>query len=57
MSRPFDFIKDLNKEREIWKIAVRVIDCWIVTWSNGQPHIEGRYAKYEVLKVFIWLFI
>jgi hypothetical protein len=45
MSRPFDFIKDLNKEREIWKIAARVIDCWIVTGSNGQPHIEGRYAK------------
>jgi hypothetical protein len=45
MSRPFDFIKDLNKEREIWKIAVRVIDCWIVTGSNGQPHIEGRYAN------------
>ncbi|GAU23859.1 hypothetical protein TSUD_369670 [Trifolium subterraneum] len=40
MSRAFDFIKDLNKERDIWKIVVRVIDSWTVVDINGHPHLE-----------------
>jgi hypothetical protein len=40
MSRAFDFIKDLNKDKDIWRIAVRVIDSWIVTGTNGFQHLE-----------------
>ncbi|CAJ2636331.1 unnamed protein product [Trifolium pratense] len=40
MSREFDFIKDLTKDREIWKIVVRVVDTWTVIGTNGFPHIE-----------------
>jgi hypothetical protein len=40
MSREFDFIKDLTKDREIWKIAVRVVDSWTVIGTNGNPHLE-----------------
>ncbi|XP_045805475.1 uncharacterized protein LOC123898537 [Trifolium pratense] len=40
MSREFDFIKDLTKDREIWKIAVRVVDTWTVIGTNGFPHVE-----------------
>jgi hypothetical protein len=29
MSRECDFIKDLTKDREIWKIAIREIDSCI----------------------------
>jgi hypothetical protein len=38
MSRAYDFIKDLNKDKDIWKIAVRVIDSWGVTGTNGVIH-------------------
>jgi hypothetical protein len=40
MSREFDFIKDLTKDREIWKIAARVVDSWDVIGINGHPHLE-----------------
>jgi hypothetical protein len=40
MSREFDFIKDLTKDREIWKIDVRVVDSWTVIGTNGNPHLE-----------------
>ncbi|GAU35500.1 hypothetical protein TSUD_155310 [Trifolium subterraneum] len=67
MSRPFDFIKDLNKERDIWKIAVRVIDSWTVVGTNGHPHLEmviadekgdrvkavTRFKEYEHWKSYI----
>ncbi|WJX80997.1 hypothetical protein P8452_63931 [Trifolium repens] len=67
MSRNFDFIKDLNKERAIWKIAVRVIDSWVVTGTNGFQHLEmviadekgdrvhaiTRYKEFEHWKSFI----
>ncbi|WJX42963.1 hypothetical protein P8452_30133 [Trifolium repens] len=67
MSREFNFIKDLNKERDIWKIAVRVIDSWTVTGTNGFQHLEmvivdgkgdrvlavTRYKEYEHWKEFI----
>ncbi|WJX66981.1 DNA helicase [Trifolium repens] len=63
----FDFIKDLTKDREIWKIAVRVVDSWDVIGINGQPHLEmvivdakgdrvqavTRYKEYEHWKSFI----
>ncbi|WJX71984.1 hypothetical protein P8452_55910 [Trifolium repens] len=67
MSRVFDFIKDLNKERAIWKIAVRVVDSWVVTGTNGFQHLEmviadekgdrvhaiTRYKEFEHWKSFI----
>jgi hypothetical protein len=48
MSRNFDFIKDLNKERAIWKIAVRVVDSWVVTGTNGFQHLEMVIADEKV---------
>ncbi|WJX45749.1 hypothetical protein P8452_32608 [Trifolium repens] len=67
MSREFDFIKDLTKDREIWKIAVRVVDSWTVIGTNGNPHLEmvivdakgdhlqavTRYKEFEHWKSFI----
>ncbi|WJX34065.1 hypothetical protein P8452_22213 [Trifolium repens] len=67
MSRAFDFIKDLNKERAIWKIAVQVVDSWVVIGTNGFQHLEmiivdekgdrvhvvTRYKEFEHWKSFI----
>ncbi|KAK2355809.1 hypothetical protein QL285_093188 [Trifolium repens] len=67
MSRAYDFIKDLNKDKDIWKIAVRVIDSWVVTGTNGFQHLEmvivdakgdrvhaiTRYKEFEHWKSFI----
>ncbi|MCI04830.1 hypothetical protein A2U01_0025878 [Trifolium medium] len=67
MSRDYDFIKDLTKEREICKIAIRVVDSWTVMGTNGFPHVEmviadakgdrvkavTRYKEFEHWKEFI----
>jgi len=40
MSRDYDYIKDLKKNLDIWKIGFRVIDSWIVIGSNENQHME-----------------
>jgi len=40
MSRDYDYIKDLKKDLDIWKIGFRVLDSWIVNGSNGNQHMN-----------------
>jgi hypothetical protein len=54
MSRAFDFIKDLNKERAIWKIAVQVVDSWV----NGFQHLEMIIVDEKVCPLlFVFILI
>jgi hypothetical protein len=58
MSRAFDFIKDLNKERAIWKIAVQVVDSWVVTGTNGFQHLEMIIVDEKVCPLlFVFILI
>ncbi|CAL5197139.1 unnamed protein product [Lathyrus oleraceus] len=41
MSRPPIRICDLVVDKNVWKIAIRVVDLWIVKKRNGQQHFEG----------------
>ncbi|KAE9607670.1 putative nucleic acid-binding protein [Lupinus albus] len=40
LSRPFDFIKDLNDSKHIWKIAVRITQIWYVQIPLKPGHLE-----------------
>jgi hypothetical protein len=39
MSRAIDFIKDINDEKELWKLAVRLEDVWKTGIGRGE-HLE-----------------
>ncbi|KAI5408452.1 hypothetical protein KIW84_054330 [Lathyrus oleraceus] len=39
MARPFEKITDINKTKELWKIAVKVHHKWTVI-SNNKEHIQ-----------------
>ncbi|KAI5408451.1 hypothetical protein KIW84_054329 [Lathyrus oleraceus] len=39
MAKPFEKINDINKMKELWKIAVKVHHQWTVI-SNNKEHIE-----------------
>ncbi|CAL5198020.1 unnamed protein product [Lathyrus oleraceus] len=41
MSRPPIMICDLRVDKNVWKLAIRVVDLWIVKEQNGQQHFEG----------------
>ncbi|XP_058723407.1 uncharacterized protein LOC131595139 [Vicia villosa] len=41
MSRPAQLITDMTPSLNVWKIAVRVIDLWIVKERNGNQHLEA----------------
>lgn len=56
MSRAYDFIKDLNKDKDIWKIAVRVIDSWVVTGTNGFQHLEMVIVDAKVCTLYFIIF-
>lgn len=51
MSRDFGCIKDLKKDLDVWKIAFRVLDLWIVTASNGNQHLELIIEDAKVRKI------
>nr|XP_027185982.1 replication protein A 70 kDa DNA-binding subunit-like isoform X2 [Cicer arietinum] len=40
ISSPFDYFKDLNKDREVWKFGIRIVDVWSVLGKYGQLHVE-----------------
>ncbi|KAF1866668.1 hypothetical protein Lal_00018052 [Lupinus albus] len=40
LSRPFDFIKDLNDSKHLWKIAVRITQIWYVQIPSKLGHLE-----------------
>ncbi|KAE9617964.1 hypothetical protein Lalb_Chr03g0041121 [Lupinus albus] len=40
LSRPFDFIKDLNDSKHLWKIAVRITQIWYVQIPSKPGHLE-----------------
>jgi hypothetical protein len=39
MSKGCDAVKDITDSKEIWRLAVKVDDIWIVT-KNYQEHAE-----------------
>jgi hypothetical protein len=53
MSRECDFIKDLTKDREIWKIAIREIDSCIGGARNViEPgHNFNRKRQISLFKI------
>ncbi|KAF1858756.1 hypothetical protein Lal_00044789 [Lupinus albus] len=40
LSWPFDFIKDLNDSKHLWKIAVRITQIWYVQIPPKPGHLE-----------------
>lgn len=56
MSRDYDFIKDLKKDLNVWKIGFRVLDSCIVTASNGSKHMELIIGDAKVRKIILDLF-
>jgi len=40
MPMHYDYIKDLKKDLDIWKIGFGVLDSWIVIGSNVNQHTE-----------------
>ncbi|KAF1865264.1 hypothetical protein Lal_00004638 [Lupinus albus] len=40
LSRPFDFIKDLNDSKHLWKIAVMITQIWYVQIPPKPEHLE-----------------
>jgi len=51
MSRDYDYIKDLKKDLDIWKIGFGVLDFWIVTGSKENQHIELIICDAKVIGV------
>ncbi|CAL5186562.1 unnamed protein product [Lathyrus oleraceus] len=41
MSRPPILITELMPDQKVWKIAICVINLWIVKERNGQQHVEA----------------
>ncbi|WJX21816.1 hypothetical protein P8452_11196 [Trifolium repens] len=40
LSRPFDSINDINTEREVWKLPVKIVNIWYERDSPRKHHIE-----------------
>lgn len=40
MSRPLISIVDLRPDNNVWKLAIRVVDIWIVKEQNKQKHLD-----------------
>ncbi|KAE9617641.1 hypothetical protein Lalb_Chr03g0037511 [Lupinus albus] len=40
LSWPFDFIKDVNDSKHLWKIAVRITQLWYVQIPSKTSHLE-----------------
>ncbi|KAI5404743.1 hypothetical protein KIW84_051777 [Lathyrus oleraceus] len=41
MSRPSILIADLKLEQNIWELAIRIVNLWIVKERNRQQHVEA----------------
>jgi hypothetical protein len=48
MSRSFDSIKDINDEKELWKLAVRIEDIW-KTGVGKLEHLEFLILDKQVI--------
>ncbi|KAI5441059.1 hypothetical protein KIW84_010498 [Lathyrus oleraceus] len=46
MARPFEMIKDINDQKELWKIVVKVHHKWTVI-SNNKEHFEMIFIDKE----------
>ncbi|KAE9584966.1 hypothetical protein Lalb_Chr25g0284021 [Lupinus albus] len=53
LSRPFDFIKDLNDSKHLWKIAVRITQIWYVQIPSKLGHLEMILMDSKVIQNFI----
>jgi hypothetical protein len=40
LSRPFDSISQINAEREVWKLPVKIVNFWYEEDSPFERHIE-----------------
>ncbi|KAE9587314.1 putative nucleic acid-binding protein [Lupinus albus] len=53
LSRPFDFIKDLNDSKHLWKIAVMITQIWYVQIPPKPEHLEMILMDSKVTQNFI----
>lgn len=49
MSRPPIAIADLRPNNNVWKLAIRAVDLWIVKERNGQQHLEAVVQDSKVV--------
>lgn len=57
MSRPSLLITNLRPDLKVWKIAVRVIDLWVVKEHNGNQHVEAILQSVKVCFSMFPLFV
>ncbi|KAE9604508.1 putative nucleic acid-binding protein [Lupinus albus] len=53
LSWPFDFIKDVNDSKHLWKIAVRITQLWYVQIPPKSGHLEMILMDSKVTHNFI----
>ncbi|KAE9584759.1 hypothetical protein Lalb_Chr25g0281591 [Lupinus albus] len=53
LSRPYDFIMDLNDAKQFWKIAVRITQIWYVQIPPKPGHLEMILIDSKVTQNFI----
>ncbi|KAE9617002.1 hypothetical protein Lalb_Chr03g0030751 [Lupinus albus] len=52
LSRPFNFINDLNDSKHLWKIVVRITQLWYVQIPPKPGHLEMILMDSKVIGVF-----
>jgi hypothetical protein len=54
MSRGYNYIKDLKKNLDVYKIGFRVLDSWNVSASNGNQHMEFIIGDAKVAEIYLF---
>lgn len=52
MSRDYNYIRDLNKDSDIWKIGFRLLESWTVVGSNGNQHVKLIIGDAKVRRIW-----
>lgn len=50
MAQKFDTINNINWDKEIWKLAVRVTNLWNVVHQSKQEHIIHTFDLRQLYK-------
>jgi len=40
IARPFDEIKQIDEDKDVWTLAVRIVDLWPVIGKYNSEHLE-----------------
>lgn len=49
MARPIDAIIDVNPNKEVWKVAVKIIDLWTSFNKQQEDHYEMIFMDAKVI--------